>query len=108
MKKFNKKVLAHYETETLSLGYARCYLCQDGDYVNVYILDEVFRQDELNCLDHQIPIENMEKLYLTDCLMHAQIMQKDMWNKFGHFNESGYPLSFEVRCYNSEDDKYIF
>lgn len=107
-KKFNKEVIASFETNTNFIGYAECYLCKDGEYINVYILDEVFKQDEPNCLEQQIPIENFEDIYKTDAWMHSQIIQKDLWYKYGHFNENKFPYSFNISCYNSEEDKEIF
>ena len=108
MKKFNKQIICNYGTNTSSLGYAECFICKDDKYANVYIIDDVFQPNEINSLDQQIPLNMFNKQMQTDAFMHCLIMSKDLWNKFGHFNNNEFPYQFNIECYDSELNKQIF
>ena len=98
--KFNLEVIASFGAGTNSLGYAECYLCRDGDYINVYIVDEVFQSNKLNSLQEQIPLENFKEVFKSDAFMHSRIIEKDLWNMYGHFSDNELPYSFGITCYD--------
>lgn len=67
------------------------------DYFNVYVIDEHFKREPINCLKQQIPKEKDTAQMFTTAFLEMQAIEHYLWFKYST-NEK--PLSFSVTCYN--------
>lgn len=88
-----EKTLKIYDFNGLSLGYCKVLITEEENYINYYIIDDVFKQDANNCLDNQ---DEKDKADLTERYAEMLVLQKHLWLKYGTNEEN---LSFSIECH---------
>lgn len=83
MIKYNKKVLAD-KTINYNNDYYEILVLDDKDYYNIHILNEKYKDEELNTLYLQEPKDciNIEKV-TSPIYMEKLTLQFALWDKFG-------------------------
>lgn len=86
MQKYKKRVIAYFN-RYLDNEYFKVYVLDAGDYYNVHIISEKFRDEELNTLQLQQPKDSIqnEKEYFNEAYMITQLMDFFIWDRF--YNE---------------------
>ena len=82
MTKYGKQVHVDYTLDIYGKEITLLVL-KEGDYWNVHILDERFRDDEMNTLDHQIPTEDWSLDDFTTSWILETIYRHVIWD-IGH------------------------
>ena len=98
---YNKKILAEHSFNLEGLGYTTVYITESkqGDYNDIHIVDQAFKQEELNTLNQQIPKENMRDYYLTKEWAHCQAIKKQLWYLY---STNDNVKSFHVEVYEDK------
>lgn len=81
MVKYNKQVLAH-RTEVINNESLTALVIKDGDYYNIHIISETFKDEELNTLTLQEPKESMTLEDFTPTYLLQHIMSHFVWAEF--------------------------
>ena len=98
-KKYNKEIKAQHNFTLEGLGHTTVYVTESEqtDYYDVYIVDERFKDDELNTLDQQIPKKNFEEWFLSEEWANMQALQKELWAKYSTNEDI---KSYAIEVYN--------
>lgn len=74
MKKYGKNIVASFETVLNGNDY-QCLVLDDDNYWNIHVIDEKFKDDELNTLKLQEPKEAVTKEEFTNKILLGYIME---------------------------------
>jgi hypothetical protein len=96
--KYGKKILKQLTLNVFG-SYFTFILLEEGNYYNVHILSEFYRDEELNTLRYQeekscVSLDDFDELRMT-----KDIIEFAMWNKFYGFKNKSYNF-----CVQSEVD----
>ena len=96
--KYGKKILKQLTLNVFG-SYFTFILLEEGDYYNIHILSEFYRDEELNTLRYQeeksyVSLDDFDELKMT-----KDIIEFAMWNKFYGFKNKSYNF-----CVQSEVD----
>lgn len=96
--KYGKKILKQLTLNVFG-SYFTFILLEEGDYYNVHIISEFYRDDELNTLQYQdekafVSLDDFDELRMT-----KDIVEFAMWNKFYGYKNKSYTF-----CVKSEVD----
>jgi hypothetical protein len=99
--KYGKKILAEHVTY-YNNKYVTVLVLDDKDHYNIHILDEKFKDDEMNTLKLQEPkecitLEQVKNPMYLECIALEHLL----WDKFYGFNNSMH--SFNVELVESEE-----
>ncbi len=94
--KYNKKILASKDV-FYNNKYIEVLVLDDGDYYNIHIIDENFKDEELNTLKLQEPkdcvtLEEISNPVKLECYALEHIL----WDKFYGFNGKMYSFNVEI------------
>jgi len=81
MKKYDKKIIASYSKYLDGEGF-EVIILDDGDYYNVHILSEKFKDYEMNTLHLQVTKESVTVDYFTNQRLITYLMDFFMWDRF--------------------------
>lgn len=96
--KYGKKILKQLTLNVFG-DYYTFILLEEGDYYNIHILCDFFKDEELNTLRYQdekscVTLEDFDELRMT-----KDILEFAMWHKFYGFKDKSYNF-----CVQSEID----
>jgi len=94
MKKYNKKILFEYN-KYLDNEYFKVIVLKEKEYFNIHIISEKYKDEELNTLQLQEPINIIKnpKKYFNNERLISYLMDFFIWDRF--YNEgifSGYTI----------------
>ena len=83
---FNKTILAQ-QTEYIDNEKVSVFVAKKDKYYNVYLVNEQYKTEELNSLDHQIPEEHISSIekYFTKGFFIGVIMRYITWSRFYNY-----------------------
>lgn len=92
--KYGKKILKQYAENIFGKDYT-LYILDDGDYYNIHIVTDDYKDKELNTLIFQDPKQDVsfnkfDKLYIT-----KRILEFALWSEFYGYKNKAY--QFEVK-----------
>lgn len=92
---YNKQVLKEY-TININGDYFTCVILDDTDYYNIHILNDFYKQDELNTLQLQeqkacVNINELDNIY-----MQSRILEFYLWHINYGYNKKWYSFNIEV------------
>ena len=92
--KYNKRILKQY-TENIFGEYYTLYVLDDGDYYNIHIVTDRYKDEELNTLQFQDPkqdvsFDKFDELYITKL-----ILEFALWSRFYGYDNKVY--QFEIK-----------
>lgn len=104
MKRYNKKVLAHYEKELDGEEFAAIVLMDDSnEYYNIHVISERFQSDEINTLKLQEPINCVTLESFTAAKLAGYIMEHFIWDRFyDEFGAASITVEIEEDGQNAE------
>lgn len=96
MKKYNKEILAskfvYYDNKCVEV-----LILDDEDCYNIHIIDEDFKDDELNTLKLQEPKEYIQLEKISDPIsLECLGLEHLLWDKFYGFENKLYDFSVSV------------
>lgn len=99
-KKYDKKILAEKSIEVNGDEYT-CFVLDGGDYYDIHIVDDHYRDDELNTLKLQEPKEcvSLEKV-TSKAFMLSEIMEHILWHEC--YGDSGKHYDFSITYEETE------
>ena len=93
-KMYDKEVLKDYSI-TIDGHEWSCFILDDDKYYNVHIIDDFYKDEELNTLYLQEPKDCVELDGLDELWMAELIMQKYLWHKFYGFKGKSYSFTVD-------------
>lgn len=108
MKKYNKKVISHYQ-KFLDNENFEVFVLDDKDYFNIHVISEHFKDEEMNTLKLQESKEDIKRNikniksysdYFTKEKLISYLLEHFIWDRF--YNEGIFNGFVEV----SFDEKY--
>ena len=99
--KYGKQILKEIEANVFNHHYTLLVL-DNNKYYNVHILDDKFRDDELNTLKYQCSKENVSLDSFNDIKMTNDIVQHALWDKFYGYKNKTY--AFYIKTEVDIDD----
>ena len=99
--KYGKQVLKRLGVSLFN-NYYELLVLDDKDYYNIHIIDDKFRDDELNTLKYQEGKEYVSLDDFDDIRMTSDIVQHAMWDRFYGYKNKTY--TFNVQSEVDIDD----
>ena len=93
--KYGKQILKEIETNVFNHCYTLLVL-DDNKYYNVHIIDDNFRDEELNTLKYQCSKENTSLDFFDDIKMTNEIIQHALWDKFYGYKNKTYTFCIKT------------
>lgn len=94
--KYGKTILARHEVN-YNYKEIEVLVLDDKDYYNIHIIDDNYRDEELNTLKLQEPKESVTLEEVTNkVFLESQGLQHLLWDKFYGYKEKGYCFNVEV------------
>lgn len=92
--KYDKKILAERSVEVNGDEYT-CFVLDGGDYYDIHIVDNYYKDDELNTLKLQEPKEcvSLEKV-TSKAFMLSEIMEHILWHEC--YGDKGKHYDFSI------------
>ena len=97
MYKYNKRVLKSENINIFNQDYT-IYILDDGDYFNIHIINDGYKDEEDNTLLNQEPKENITLEDLDKVYLYEEVVKFALWNKFYGYKDSLY--TFDVNNIN--------
>lgn len=97
MYKYNKKVLKSEDIDIFNRDYT-IYILDDGDCFNIHIVNDEYKDEELNTLWLQEPKENVTLEDLDKVYLYEEVVKFALWDKFYGYKDSLY--TFDVNNSN--------
>ena len=98
--KYGKQILSQRRLEVNGDCY-ECYVLDDGNYYNIHIVDEHYRDEESNTLKLQEPQESITLEQVTSkAFMLSQIMEHVLWHLC--YGEKGKHYDFNITYEESD------
>jgi len=99
-KKYGKKILAQRSIEVDDDEYT-CFVLDGGDCYDIHIVDEHYKDDELNTLKLQEPKDSVSLEKVTSkAFMLSEIMEHVLWHKC--YGDNGKHYDFNIDYEESE------
>ena len=96
MKKYDKTILAEHFT-SYNDRYFTVLVLDDNDYYNIHVIDDKFRDDELNTLKLQEPKSCVTLEEVTDPMqLEFHALEHALWDKFYGYKDQVYSFNVEV------------
>ena len=93
--KYNKKILAKHEV--FYNRFIEVLVLDDKDYYNIHIIDENYKDDELNTLKLQEPKEYVALDEITNPIkLECYALEHLLWDKFYGFKGKMYSFNVEI------------
>lgn len=94
--KYGKKILKQYAENIFGKDYT-LYILDGGDYYNIHIVTDGYRDKELNTLIFQDPKQDVsfnkfDKLFIT-----KRILEFALWSKFYGYKNKAYQFKVESK-----------
>lgn len=94
--KYNKKILAN-KIVYYNNRYVEVLVLDDKDYYNIHIIDDVYKDDELNTLRLQEPKEDVTLEYVTNPIrLECHALEHLLWDKFYGTDNKMYSFNVEI------------
>ena len=94
--KYNKKILAN-KTVYYNNKYVEVLILDDKDCYNVHVIDDVYRDDEINTLKLQEPKEYVTLEYITDPVrLECFALEHLLWDNFYGYKGKMYSFNVEI------------
>ena len=94
--KYNKKILASKDV-FYNNKYIEVLILDDGDYYNIHIIDEDFKDEELNTLKLQEPKDCITLEEITNPVkLECYALEHILWDKFYGFKGKMYSFNVEI------------
>ena len=93
MYKYNKKVLKYENIDIFNQDYT-IYILDDGDYFNIHIKNDRYKDEELNTLWLQEPKERVTLEDFDEVYLYEEVVKFALGNKFFGYKDSLY--TFDV------------
>jgi hypothetical protein len=93
---FNQLILAKH-TEHIDGEEVSVFITKEDGYYNVYLVNEQYKTEELNSLDHQIPEESISNIeeFFTKGFFIGVIMKYIIWDSFYGYGIAEIDLNVE-------------
>lgn len=96
MKKYDKTILAEHFT-SYNDRYFTVLVLDDNDYYNIHVIDDKFKDDELNTLKLQEPKSCVTLEEVTDPMqLEFHALEHALWDKFYGYKDNMYSFSVSV------------
>lgn len=92
--KYNKRILKQH-TEKIFGEYYTLYVLDDGDYYNIHIVTNKYKDEELNTLRLQEPKQNVSFNEFDELYIVKSILEFALWSKFYGYDDKVY--QFEIK-----------
>lgn len=92
--KYNKRILKQH-TENVFGEYYTLYVLDDGDYYNIHIVTNKYKDEELNTLQLQETKQDVSSNKFNELYMTELILEFALWSKFYGYDNKVY--QFEVK-----------
>lgn len=92
---YNKKILKEYEMNINSM-FMELYILDDENYYSIHILDDYYKQDELNTLKLQQSKNCVTLDELDDIFCQSQLIEHYLWHKNYGYKDKIYSFSVTV------------
>lgn len=92
--KYNKRILKQH-TEKIFGEYYTLYVLDDGDYYNIHIVTNKYKDEELNTLRLQEPKQNVSFNEFDELYIAKSILEFALWSKFYGYDDKVY--QFEIK-----------
>lgn len=92
--KYGKKILKQC-TENIFGKYYTLYILDDGNYYNIHIVTDEYKDEELNTLVLQEPKQDISFNKFDSLYMTELILEFALWSKF--YGYKGKVYQFEVK-----------
>ena len=89
MYKYGKKVLKSEDINIFNQDYI-IYILDDGDYFNIHIVNDEYKDEEGNTLLKQEPKEHITLEDLDKVYLYEEVVKFALWNKFYGYKDSHY------------------
>lgn len=94
--KYNKKILASKDV-FYNDKCVEVLVLDDGDYYNIHIIDENYKDDELNTLKLQEPKDCVTLEEITNSVkLECYALEHLLWDKFYGFKNKMYSFNIEI------------
>ena len=94
--KYNKKILASKDV-FYNNKYIEVLILDDGDYYNIHIIDDSFKDEELNTLKLQEPKDCITLEEITNPVkLECYALEHILWDKFYGFKGKMYSFNVEI------------
>lgn len=94
--KYNKKILASKDV-FYNNKYVEVLILDDGDYYNIHIIDDSFKDEELNTLKLQEPKDCITLEEITNPVkLECYALEHILWDKFYGFKGKMYSFNVEI------------
>ena len=100
-KLFNKDIIIE-QTICIDGCYYTGYVLDGGDYFNIHVIDDYYRQDEMNTLKLQEPKEcnvEIDKAYII-----ARILEHYLWHRLYNYKGRNYNPCIDLSEYDLMED----
>ena len=92
---YGKKILKQYEMNINSMDM-ELYILDDKDCYNIHILDDYYKQDEMNTLKLQEPKNCVTLDELDDIFCQSQLIEHYLWHKNYGYKDKNYSFSVTI------------
>ena len=89
MYKYNKKVLKSEDINIFNQYYT-IYILDGGDYFDIHIVNDEYKDEEDNTLAMQEPKECVTLEDLDKVFLYEEVVKFALWNKFYGYKDSRY------------------
>ena len=89
MYKYNKKVLKSEDINIFNQYYT-IYILDGGDYFDIHIVNDEYKDEEDNTLAMQEPKECVTLEDLDKVFLYEEVVKFALWNKFYGYKDSLY------------------
>ena len=96
MKKYNKEIIAEHDTY-YNNKYVTVLVLDNKEYYNIHIIDDNFKDEELNTLKLQEPKESVSIEQIKNPIfLECQALQHLLWDKFYGYNKQMHSFNVEL------------